>query len=305
MLKTPNSLKFNDNPSNIRKRRLESSYLLWRILQCQSEVRSGEVFILKSTFLNTFKENELLFSELSDSLLRSVRELLERTCRHRLDNFTTFVMRVSSLYRKELINIQSPGRQLSFDILYQIVQLVSMNSNQLAAESVIRKMGQHEPLCSLTEVDREMVFRNYRAYIFITKQILNHSTLRLALDDHDRIMYEAAKKYTEVQIFYLESMFRTFIGQILLSRKYKCDALIENWMVEYGFESEHKARISYYIPGDCNFLHFRSRYRKAIISLSSYTPSGPGPEDSDIYLLRTLSNFYTSWLSKASIQIPA
>lgn len=301
--KTP--FQFPEKISAQRKLRLESSLLLWRILQCQPEVRSGEVKILKHAFLREFKENEELFCELSGNLFKSINLVLQHSCRHHLKNFPGFVMNLSSQYRKELINVQSPGRVLAFDILFQVLQLLSMNPDIKVAESVIRQMGKHEPMSSLTDVDREMVYRNLRAYLFITKSILKYKTLREALENRDEILYAASLKFTEVQIYFLESMFRTFVGQILLSRKFKCDTLIVEWMSEYGFGPEHMMRIANYISYDCSFLQFRPMYRKAIRGLQDYTPSGNQPEDSDVYLLRTLSNFYTSWLCKTAAQVPA
>lgn len=305
MQKNRSGFQFPKQISQNKKSRFESPMLLWRILQCQSEVRNGDVKILKNPFLRTFKENEQEFSELSENLIKNIRELLTKTSRHRLQNFTSFIMKVSSQYRKELINIQSPGRQLSFDILYQIIQLLSLNPDEQTAESVIRRMGKHEPLCSLNDVDRELVFRNYRVYLFLSKRILKYKSLRSALEDRDQLLFEASQRHKEVMVYFIESMFRTFIGQILLSRKFKCDTLIVEWLREYGFEPDHMVRVAGYIPYDCSFLHFRFKYREAIKSLNQYKPSGKEPEDSDVYLLRSLSNFYTSWLSKTSVQIPA
>lgn len=304
MEKSKNIFQFPQKTTVQKKSRLEGALLLWRILQCQPELRNGKASIIKSIFFRAYKEKAELFAEISENLYKNIGELLNQTIRHEISDFSRFIMTVSGLYRTELIASKSPGKLLAFDIQFQVLQLVGMNPNKNSAEKIIKQMGKNEKDSSLSDADREMALQNFHASLYITTQILKYKTLKLALENRDNIIYNAKEKYPEVQFYFLESMFRYFISQVLLSRKYKCDTLIVEWMTEYGFGPEHMMRIARYIPYDSSFLHFRASYKKAIQSLSDYKPDGDQPEDSDEYLLRSLSNFYTSWLSRTALQIP-
>lgn len=284
---------------------LERSVLLWRILQCQPETRAGEVQVLKQAFFRAFRQDRAKFSEYNEELVRNVNDLLWRVGRHRLENMLEFSARVALRYRKELLMLTDRQRLVSFDILFQTVQLLSLHPDRDVALETIKKIGNHEPGCSISDIDREILARNFRVYLFLSAHIIARKNLRQVLEGRDELIARAAEKFPGVMVYFLDCMFRNLVAQILLSRKYKCDTLIVEWLKEYGFEPEHMVRIARYIPYDTGFLKFRSSYRRAIQQLCGEHGEAGDPSDSDIFLLRSLSNFYTSWIMKASYQIPA
>lgn len=284
---------------------LERSLLLWRILQCQPETRAGSVQIMKQPFFKEFRANREKYFEFNEELVRNVHDLCWQVGRHRLDNVLEFSSRVALRYRKELLMLTDRQRLISFDILFQTIQLLSLQPDRAAAMETIRRIGSHEPGISISDIDREILVRNFRVYLFLSNRIIARKNLRQVLEERDRLMAEAAAKHPGVMMYFLDSMFRNIVAQILLSRKYKCDTLIVEWLKEYGFEPEHMVRISRYIPYDTGFLKFRASYRKAIQKLCGEQSEAGDPSDSDVFLLRSLSNFYTSWIMKASYQIPA
>ena len=68
--------------------------LLWRILAIQPEVQDGRLRLLKQSFFRLWKEGEGDFTELSDRLTSNVAELVQKSGRHHLPNFMSFIMRV-------------------------------------------------------------------------------------------------------------------------------------------------------------------------------------------------------------------
>ena len=277
--------------------------LLWRILAIQPEVQDGRLRLLKQSFFRLWKEGEGDFTELSDRLTSNVAELVQKSGRHHLPNFMSFIMRVASKYRREQILLQDPAQRMAQDILFRTIQLISLNPTPAEAEQVIMEIGTHYPNSCITALDREILQRNFHAYQFLTKKILSLKSLRQALDLRDDIIALTSRKHPDVTIYNLDYMLRYIVAQLLLARKFRCDTLIVEWMQEYGFGPEEMLRIAKYIPYETSFLRFHNFYRQAIRNLKGYTPPSPEPEASDLYLLRSISIFYISWIMKTSEQL--
>jgi len=280
---------------------LQKSLLLWRIIQCQPEAREGKIRLLKHAFLKQFQANEADFQEFSPQLQRSIAMLFKGTGRHFLQDLKPFIMRVAGIYRKEALLLSDPGKIMAFDILFQTIQLLSLNRDLAACEKTIAEMGLRNASTSLTLTDRQILCQNFRAYIDLCQKIKTLKEVRSVLDLRDDLLAAVARKNPGVMIYFLECMFRSIIAQVLLARKYRCDTLIVEWLAEYGHEVDEMVRVSEYIPYETNFLQFRSAYRKGILALKHASRSA----DSDEFLLRSLGNFYTSWIMRTSRQIPA
>ena len=291
--------------ANPNARNLDRGLLLWRILQCQPEVRSGTVLLRKHPFFRDFRSAPERFSEFNANLVRNVNDLLRRVGRSDIDNNVEFASRVALRYRKELLWLSDRQRLVSFDILFQTIQLLSLQRDRKAALETIRKIGIHEEGGSINDLDREILTRHFRVYLLLSARIIKRKDLRKSLEERDELIAEAAGKHPGVMVYFLDAMFRNIVAQILLSRKYRCDTLLVEWLKEYGFEPEHLMRVARYIPFETGFLKFRTTYRAAIQKLCGEQHESDHPEESDVFLLRSLSNFYTSWIMRASYQIPA
>lgn len=295
-------------PERMRRRRIgpDMALLLWRILQVQPEVRDGRVHVMRNAFLKSFRDSDADLSEYGDALTRNIAGLIRSHGRERLGrDFSRFVMRVTSHYRREQLMLTDPARLMSLDILFQTIQLLTLNATMAEAENVIQHIGTHYPASSISALDREVLVRNFRAYLFLARKIISSKSLRQALEQRDALIAATAERHPHVMVYILDCMLRYIVAQILLARKYRCDTLIVEWMKEYGFGPEEMVRIARYIPYDTGFLRFRANYRTAIRELKNYRPPTANALDSDVFLLRSLSIFYTSWIMKMSEQLPA
>jgi hypothetical protein len=280
--------------------------ILWRILQCRPEVRDGRIKILKGPFLSYIREHTDEFDEQGDSLVRNIKTLIERTGRSRLaDSLSKIAMEVAGAYRRECIALQETHFGISFDFLYQTVQLLSLNTSREAAERTILQMGRARSDSSLNETDRSRLVRSFRAYVALARRLSAMRTMRVAVEKQDEVIGDVYQIDPAVSVIFLDRAYRSLIAQVILSKKFRCDTLLVEWLREYSLEPDHLVRMAQYIPYDTEFWQFRKSYREAIRSLKEYRPASAEPFDSDLFLLRSLGNFYTSWIIQTSRQIPA
>ncbi len=272
--------------------------LLWRVLLLEEEVRSGVVRLMKQPFMKVYMEHPERYIENGPRMVRDIASLIQSAGRHHLQSLSGFSIRVTARYVKELRLMNDRAHSFSFDILHQIFQLIGAKRTLREAEQVILDMGTHQEKTSISSVDRDMLVQKFRAFVFLSRKIVSSRTLREAVEKRDEFIVEASLANQQVTLTCLDSIFRFCVAQILLSRKYRCDTLIVEWLREYSLDPEHMVRVAKYIPYDTSFLAFRSQYKSGIIALKTEQTAGSG--DSDTQLLRSLGIFYTSWVSKVS-----
>ncbi len=277
--------------------------LIWRILTAREEVRDGRIQLLKQPVIQYIRENEADFSEYNRALAGHIKELIEKTGRVREKNLAPVAVGVASVYRKEMLSLNEG--QIAFDILYQTIQLLALNPTRENAERTILGMGRHYDGSILSEQDRGRIFRCFRAYVQMAREFASLRSMRSALEVQDRIITDVHRAHPEVSLIFLDRVYRGLVAQVLLSRKFKCDTLLVEWLKEYGLEPDHMVRVSRYIPYDTGFWTFRKNYTQAIRNLKEYRPESDNPLDSDLFLLRSLAIFYTSWIVQTSQQLPA
>lgn len=280
--------------------------LLWRILQCRPEVREGQLKLLKNPFRNEIRKNPADFAEANTALVGNLKALIERTGRSRMNaSLAKIAIEVASAYRRECIAANETHFGISFDFLYQTVQLLSLNTSREDAERTILRMGRANSGTSLSETDRGRLIRSFRAYVALARRLRGMRTMRTAVEMQDDVIAEVFALDSAVSIVFLDQAYRSLIAQVILSKKFRCDTLLVEWLREYDLEPDHLVRMSQYIPYETEFWQFRKSYRDAIRSLKDYLPTSKEPLDSDVFLLRSLGNFYTSWIMQTSRQIPA
>ncbi|MCR9142868.1 MAG: hypothetical protein NXI24_11495 [bacterium] len=280
--------------------------LLWRILQCRPEVLDGRLKLLKNPFRNAIRQNPADFAENNTALVGNLRTLIERTGRSRLDaGLAKVAIEIASAYRRECVALKETHFSISFDFLYQTVQLLSLNTSREEAERTILQMGRTQKGTSLSETDRGRLIRSFRAYVALAGRLKAMRTMRTAVERQDEVIGAVYVIDPAVSVVFLDQAYRSLIAQVILSKKFRCDTLLVEWLREYELEPDHLVRMSQYIPYETEFWQFRKSYRDAIRSLKGYLPNSKNPLDSDLFLLRSLGNFYTSWIMQTSQQIPA
>ncbi len=279
--------------------------LLWRIVQARQEVQDGRLQVLKKTFLAHIRDSEDDFTEYNPSLVGNIKKLLESAGRTRVDQLARVALEVASAYRKEIMSVGDTAGQISFDILFQTIQILALNPTRESAEQTIMQMGRRAHHTALSEQDRGRLMRSFRAYIYLARRLARMRNMRAALESQDEIIVNAYRDHPEVSLIFLDRAYRSLVAQVILSKKFKCDTLLVEWLKEYGLGPEHMMRVAQYIPFETGFWKFRASYRDAVRSLRDYTPDSGEPLDSDLFLLRSLGIFYTSWIMQTSRQIPA
>lgn len=294
-------------PSNIpdktRERQIqEEAILLWRVLQRQPEIQDGSVKVMKDPFIKAFVKQYSDFLE-PGHLTGALSSILTSNSRYHIRFFNEFVDRVAASYNREMAIKRDRRNRFSFDILFQTIEMLSMHKNTASAEETIDRLGQRENL-SISKEDREQLMQSFRAYLEMNRRIMARKKIRSVLVERDEIIGETARALPAVSLIVLDSMFRNIIAQYLLSRKYQCSALIVEWAKEYSLEPTCIVRIADFIPMDTTFSRFREQYVRAVQSLKTHVTIKEKLFESDIFLLRSLANFYTSWIMRVAEQIP-
>lgn len=295
-----------DSDQSPRQKGPARDLILWRILQCRPEIQDGRLKLLKNPFRNYVRQNQDDFADTNTELVRNIKTLLERTGRSRLnESLSKVAIEIASAYRRECIALKETHFGISFDFLYQTVQLLSLNTSREEAERTILQMGRSQKGTCLSETDRGRIIRSFRAYVALARRLKAMRTMRTAVEKQDSVISEVHQLDPAVSVVFLDRAYRSLIAQVILSKKFRCDTLLVEWLREYELEPDHLIRMAQYIPYETEFWQFRKSYRDAIRSLKDYLPASNEPLDSDLFLLRSLGNFYTSWIMQTSHQIPA
>jgi hypothetical protein len=280
----------------------DEASLYWKILVRQPEVGEGTVQLLKDTFLKNFETSYSGFNPADDEAFKeATHKLLLSSGRFRIIDVKDFVARVAKAFQKEQMYRKDRRNHFSLDILFQTIDFLSAGKPEEAAEQNL--VDKHDD--GLTIQERENLIINYRAYNAMNAKILGLGNLKDALFKKDIIVSEVALLHKDITITALEFMFRNIIAQQLLSKKYNCDTLINEWGKEYNFDDDLKTRVLSYISGDTPLLKFRPKYAQAIQAIKNTDVSKSNVLDSDLFLLRSLANFYTSWIMQVSEMIAA
>ena len=274
--------------------------LLWRVVHLRPECAQGQVRMFRDSFLRAAGDVALLPRE---DLRAGVQDLLLANGRYRVPSFDAFVDGVWTLLCRELDYRSDRSRQFSGDLLFQTIELISLNKSQAAAEGTIRELGLHGDV-SMSDQDRVQMLLHFRAYVDMQKRIQAAGNVKRALDQKEELLLAAARANPNVTLSALTYMLRNFVAQHLLSLKYSCDTLMVEWMKEYGFGPLHMLKLARLIPFETALTRFRTTYAAAVRGLRDAAQGGDRIE-SDMFLLRSLSNFYTSWTMKVAEMIPA
>jgi hypothetical protein len=298
------------NSAEVKQREIEKkaalvrneAALYWKILLRQPEVGEGTVQLLKDTFLKNFETGYSGFDiSNEEAFINATHKLLQSAGRFRILEVKEFGIRVARAYQKEQMYRKDRRNHFSLDILFQTIDLLSANKAEEAAEQTISSKDDD----GFSVAERENLILNYRAYNAMNAKILGIGNLKDALLKKDALVSDVALLHKDLTITALEFMFRNIIAQQLLSKKYNCDTLIMEWGKEYNFEDELKTRVLTYISADTPLLKFRPKYAQAIQSIKNTDVSKSNVLDSDLFLLRSLANFYTSWIMQVSEMIAA
>ncbi|MCE9501282.1 MAG: hypothetical protein K8R21_12415 [Leptospira sp.] len=271
----------------------DHSLLFWKVLVRQPEIVSGELSANREMTIRMVQNHpEVFFSRDRSAFVANVKSLLKNSRNLNPETLESFTLRVFESLSKEFDYLNNRSGRFSIDILFQVIEILCLQNNP---EEAGAKMNLRLPDFGL-----EVMLPYIKAYVQISSKLSALNTIKNASAQIEEIIFEVSVKFPDIQILALESMVRIFIAQLVLSEKYHCDNLLNAWMNEYGFSDSEMQRILKYIPLTTPIKDFRVQYVQGIKSSKVSNDS-----NSDVMLLRTLSNYFTSWVMRTSELIPS
>ncbi|TGK07834.1 hypothetical protein EHO59_06975 [Leptospira semungkisensis] len=270
-----------------KKTSREISVLLYRVLFRSEEVRGGSVKVVKETFIRTHSNHPELFPILDRAkFVRDMLSVFKTSSVLGIDKLEPFFAGIHAAFQSEIRYLLGKSTQFTFDIMFQVI------------ESILQEMSHPEDQRTVDVKDREIILKHFKAYNDLSKFFNKMGTSKAVIDKKDEIITEISIAHKEITIVSIENMFRNILAQILLSRKYNCGNLIDKWSTEYGFGPEQAQAMRVHIQQTATLTDFRTQYANALRAIGT-------ENEMDLMFLRTLSNYYASWVTQVSEQIPA
>jgi hypothetical protein len=288
----------SSNPSNSFEP--DRAYLLWRTFNRFKEMREGLYRLNKETSIRTFKNQpETYLGHDSDKFVKNLSTLLSIGSGTDKDKVNRFLFKVHETYMREITYSMNRHDQFSMDILFQVIETLFMEVGASKAESEVMNLGGSKS--SMTRQDLEQIMSYLKAFNKMHSRFLSCGNMKKAIEMSDNIITSASVENMDIPILALDSMFNLITAQFVLSQKFQCKQLLSGWKKEYGFDEEQEARIAKLLPPTTSLIEFRAVYAKAIQTIQNQ--KGDENTDMDLFLLRTVSNYYTSWINQVANQI--
>lgn len=277
-------------------------YLLWRTFNRFKEFREGLYRLNKETSIRTFKNQPEIFLGFdTDKFIKHCAPMLGANQSSEKEKINRFLSRVHELYKSEINYCFNRNEQFSMDILFQVIETLFMEYGAGKAETEVMNMENQKS--SITKQDLEQILNYLKAYNKMHSRFLACGTMKKAILMSDEIITAGAAENLQIPIMALDVMFNLITAQFVLSQKYNSKQLLIGWKKEYGFDDDQVNRIAKLLPLDTPLMEFRSIYAKAIQTLQSRIAGGDPMAEMDLFVLRTVSNFYTSWITQIANQI--
>lgn len=290
-----NSHSVQENKRSLYQRK---AGLLWKSMERQEEVQSGLVRLNKEVTLRilTNKPEDYLNAD-RYTFTQNTKDFLKTVVTMNQEKREYFIFRIYDSYRREINYMENRNEQFSMDILFQVIETLTIEKQSKATKTGYLNLGSE----SLTKADIEMILNHIRAFNFMAVQFEKIGNIKKAIEYTDRIILRSAILNPNVTVQAMDNMFSLILAQNLLAIKYGVNNLLSGWMGEYGFSKEEAVRIIPLFPKDSSLNDFRSIYSKAMQTLVSQSKNSESKE-SDLFMLRTICNYFTSWLNRVATQ---
>lgn len=281
----------------------EKAYLLWRTMNRFKEVREGLIHLNKEMSIRMFKNNPDGFLSLDpEKFIKNCLSLLgNQVTPEKEKTIKALIAKIFDSFRKEIVYITNRKEQFSMDILFSVIETVIMEAGSSKAESAVLELQNQKS--SITKQDLEQILDYLKAYNKMQARYLACGNIKKAIESSDDIISITASEHLQIPILALDIMFNLITAQYVLSQKYTCKDLILGWKKEYGFGEEETKKIVTLFPPQSSLMDFRNLYTNAIKTIQNRIQSGDPTAEMDLFVLRTLSNYYTSWINQIANQI--
>jgi hypothetical protein len=288
----------SSNPSNSFEP--DRAYLLWRTFNRFIEIREGIYRLNKETTIRTFKNQpDNFLGHDSDKFVKNLAPLLSIASGTEKDKVNRFLFKVHEIFMREITYFMNRHDQFSMDILFQVIETLFMEVGASKAESEVMNLGGAKS--SVTRQDLEQIMVYLKAFNKMHARFLACGSMKKAIEMSDTIITAGSVESIDIPILALDSMFNLITAQFVLAQKYQCKQLLTGWRKEYGFDDDQEARIAKLLPPTTSLIDFRTVYAKAIQTIQNQ--KGEINSEMDLFLLRTVSNYYTSWINQVANQI--
>lgn len=282
---------------------LERAYLLWRTLTRFKEFQDGQVRLSKENSIRMFKsQNEQFLGGAKTVFSDALKTLLSGSALDKI-NLDKFVGRAYESYMREIEYVSNRKSQFSIDILFQVIETLTMESGSSKSDPAGDPFGIADPSkSSLTKQDMSQILSYLKAYNKMLQRFQGAGNIKKAIELSDSIITQASIENLDIPILALDNMFNLITAQFVLAQKFLCSQLLVAWKKEYGFDEFQESRVAKFIPANASLLEFRTHYAKALKVLQENPPED-GMGEMDLFLIRTVSNYYSSWINQVANQI--
>lgn len=274
--------------------------LLWKSIERQKEIQVGLVRLNKEITLRIFlnRPGDFLESNRYD-FSQNMKSFLKTVVTMDSEKLEYFIFRVYDCFMREVNYMEKREAQFSIDILFQVIESLSLEKEAKLSQSDNESLGTE----SLSKADLDHILSHMRAYNLMSLQFEKIGNIKKSIEFSDRIILKTATLNPTVTVLALDNMFSMILAQNVLAIKYGIRNLLSGWKEEYGFSSQDVARIIPLFPRESSLNDFRSVYTQAMQSLVSQKNEN-GSKDMDLFLLRSVCNYFTSWLNRVANQLP-
>ncbi|MCG9875339.1 MAG: hypothetical protein MH321_11210 [Leptospiraceae bacterium] len=278
----------------------DKAYLMWRSFERFKEFRDGFFRLNKETTVRTFKNQpESFLSFDSDKFVKHMSSMISSSLSQDKDKLNKFLYKVHESYKKELNYLSNRKEQFSMDILFQVIETLLMEVGANKAENEIQNLGGNKS--AVTKQDLEQIMSYLRTYNKMTARFQAAGSMKKAIELSDDIISQSAHESMDIPILALDSMFNLITAQFILAQKFNCKQLLAGWRKDYGFDQDQESRVAKLLPPTASLIEFRNNYAKALQMLRSQKKEIE--TEMDLFLLRTVSNYYASWINQVANQI--
>jgi hypothetical protein len=277
-------------------KKVDPALLLWKSLSRQPEFQAGALRLNQEISIRTFKNqsSRYLDSERFDFII-AMKELLKPIASLDPEKVEYLIFRTYECYRKELAYSNGTDSRFSIDIVFQFIEFLCSEGQK----DDILKIIQSET--SLDKKETESIIQHIKVFNKLGAYFSKSSSLKKTIENGEQILSAVASAQPEITWLALESMFYLLIAQYALSTKYSCESLLRGWMNEYGFDENQYVVVANFFPPGTSLLDFRGKYTNAIRSLLGVSQASK--PDYDLLLLRSIGNYFSSWIVKVAHQM--
>ncbi|MCC5814601.1 MAG: hypothetical protein JJT78_07590 [Leptospira sp.] len=277
----------------------QHSGLLWKSIERQSEVQAGLIRLNKEVTLRILSNRPTEFLEANRfDFSMNMKSFLKTVVTMDPEKLEYFIFRVYDCYMRELQYRENRNHQFSMDILFQVIETLTLERESKGLAEGNLNLGAE----SLTKADLDNILNHIKAFNLLSAHFQKIGNIKKTIEYTDVIILKTATLNPMVTVTALDNMFSLILAQNVLATKYAIRNLLSGWMEEYGFSKEQVCRIIPLFPQESSLNDFRTIYSKAMQSLVS-DKSENETKDMDLFILRTVCNYFTSWLNRVASQM--